>query len=65
MAKEKFKDVSERRICRVIGQPRSTQRYKCSVKDDEHQLVMDMIRLVKQYGRYGYRRIAGLLREDG
>jgi len=27
--------------------------------------VMDMIRLVKQYGRYGYRRIAGLLREDG
>jgi len=65
MAKEKFKDVSERRICRVIGQPRSTQRYECSVKDDEHQLVMDMIRLVKQYGRYGYRRIAGLLREDG
>ena len=24
-----------------------------------------MIKLVKQYGRYGYRRIAALLREDG
>lgn len=28
-------------------------------------MVKDMIRLVKQYGRYGYRRIAALLREDG
>jgi len=27
--------------------------------------VADIVRLVKQYGRYGYRRIAGLLREDG
>ena len=25
----------------------------------------DMIRLVKQYGRYGYRKIAAMLREDG
>jgi len=65
MAREKFSDVSERRICRVIGQPRSTQRYECSVRDDENQLVTDIIRLVKQYGRYGYRRIAGLLKADG
>jgi len=63
--REKFSDVSERRICRVLGQPGSTQRYECSVKDDESSLVADMIRLVKQYGRYGYRRIAGLLRDDG
>ena len=35
------------------------------MKDDEASLVEDMIRLVKKYGRYGYRKIAGLLREDG
>ena len=57
--------MSERRICRVIGQPRSTQRHECSVKNDEAALVEDMIRMVKQYGRYGYRKIAELLREDG
>jgi transposase InsO family protein len=65
MAMEKFTEVSERRICRIIGQPRSTQRYQCSVRDDENQLVADIIRLVKQYGRYGYRRITGLLQADG
>jgi transposase InsO family protein len=42
-----------------------TQRYECSVKDDESALVEDMIRLVKLYGRYGYRKIAAMLREDG
>ena len=57
--------MSERRICRAIGQPRSTQRYECSIKDDEASLVEDMIRMVKEYGRYGYRKIAELLREDG
>ena len=57
--------MSERRTCRVIGQPRSTQRYECSIRDDEASLVEDMIRMVKEYGRYGYRKIAELLREDG
>ena len=28
-------------------------------------MVEDMIKFVKQYGRYGYRKIAALLREDG
>ena len=48
-----------------MGQSRSTQRYKESKKDDEVLLVRDMINLVRQYGRYGYRRITTLLREDG
>lgn len=49
----------------MIGQARSTQRYECSKKDDEVVLVEDMIRLVKQYGRYGYKKITALLREEG
>ena len=30
---------------------------------DEDRLVADMIELARQFGRYGYRRIAALLRE--
>jgi hypothetical protein len=30
---------------------------------DEERLVADMIELTRQYGRYGYRRIAALLRD--
>jgi len=57
--------VSERRACRVLGQPRSTQRRKPSVPDDEPRLVNQMVKLATQYGRYGYRMVTGLLREDG
>jgi len=57
--------VSERRVCRVIGQPRSTQRRVARTPDDEAALVADMIALARQYGRYGYRRIAALLRLAG
>ncbi len=31
----------------------------------EDQLVADMIELARQYGRYGYRRVAALLRDAG
>ncbi len=60
-----FKSVSERRICKVIGQPRSTQRYKRIVGDDERRLTSRIIELACQYGRYGYRRITALLRQEG
>ena len=57
--------VSERRACRVIGKPRSTQRREGRPPEDEAALVADMIALARQYGRYGYRRIAALLRLAG
>jgi len=53
-------DVSERRVCRVIGQPRSTQRDRAVVKDDEDFLRAEIIRLASRYGRYGYRGIVVL-----
>lgn len=56
--------VSERRACRVLGQSRSTQRRKPYVPDDEPRLVARIVELASQYGRYGYRRITGLLREE-
>ncbi len=58
-------EVSERRVCRVLGQHRSTQRKLPVGRADEERLVADIIELARQYGRYGYRRIAALLREAG
>jgi putative transposase len=57
--------VSERRACQVLGQPRSTQRRQRHVPSDEPQLVRRMVALASEYGRYGYRRIAVLLRQEG
>lgn len=34
-------------------------------RHDEERLVADMIELARQYGRYGYRRVAVLLRDAG
>jgi len=62
--RDKF-GVSERRACRVLGQHRSTQRHIPNDREDEEQLVADMIELARQFGRYGYRRIAALLRDAG
>lgn len=57
--------LSERRVCRVLGQHRSTQRKIPTTSDDEAALTADIIALALQYGRYGYRRITALLREAG
>jgi putative transposase len=57
--------VSQRRACRVLGQPRSTQRRVISVRDDEPRLVARMVELATRYGRYGYRRVTALLRAEG
>ena len=57
--------VSERRVCRVLGQHRSTQRRQPCGRADEERLVAYMIELARQYGRYGHRRVAALLRDAG
>ena len=58
-------EVSERRACRVIGQPRSTQRDRPDLKNDEERLRAEIIRLASKYGRYGYRQITTLLQWEG
>jgi transposase InsO family protein len=44
---------------------RSTQQYKSRKAEDDEALRLALIRLAKQYGRYGYRKIAKLLRLEG
>jgi len=60
-----FDRISERRACRVLGQPRSRQRRTRHVLEDEPRLVRRIIDLATRYGRYGYRRITMMLREEG
>ena len=57
--------VSERRACRVLDQPRSSQRRKSEPKGDEAALAKRMLELVRRRPRFGYRRIAALLRREG
>lgn len=54
--------VSERRACAALGQHRSTQRKTPQGRDDEAELTEDVVALARKYGRYGYRKIAELLR---
>jgi putative transposase len=57
--------MSERRACRVVKQPRGTQRYRPTQRDDEDTLTQAIVMLASQYGRYGYRRITALLKRAG
>ena len=58
-------NVSQRRACRALKQPRATQRRERKVPDDEPPLVKRIVELATQYGRYGYRRITALLHREG
>jgi transposase InsO family protein len=49
-------------VCRALGQHRSTQRKLSRGRDDEERLTADIVELARRYGRYGYRKIAELLR---
>ena len=57
--------MSERRACRLVNQPRGTQRYQPTQREDEDRLTQAIVALASQYGRYGYRRITALLKRDG
>ena len=57
--------VSERRACKLVGQHRSTNRYRAVAPEFELQLVGRMNELAAAHPRYGYRRIWALLRAEG
>jgi hypothetical protein len=55
--------VPARRSALGSGAPkRSTQRGTPRGRDDEERLTADIIELARQYGRYGCRKVAELLR---
>ncbi len=56
---------SERRVCRVLDQPRSTQRYTPVEREGEARLVTRLHELVRRHPRRGYRMMCGMLRLEG
>lgn len=57
--------VSERRACAVLEQPRSTQRYHGRPRSDEAALCRRLRELVRRRPRFGYRRLTAVLRREG
>jgi putative transposase len=57
--------MAERWACRLVNQPRGTQPYRPTQREDEDRLTQAIIALAKQYGHYGYRRITALLQHAG
>lgn len=58
-------ELSERRACEALEQPRMTQRYKPKQPDKDKALITEMKRLASKHPRYGYRFITAKLRQDG
>ena len=57
--------LSERRACRILSQPRASQRYQAQPREDEAALVRRMLELARKHPRYGYRMITAKLRQEG
>ena len=57
--------ISERRACRALGVPRSSQRYVGTEPEREEELLLRIRALARENPRYGYRRIKALLVREG
>lgn len=58
-------DVSQRRACSTLGQHRSTQRYRPARRSADGPLLAAMRRWARAERSWGYRMVAGRLREEG
>src|SRR5208282_6282178 len=57
--------ISERRAVRVLGQSRSTLRYRPAARAGDVPLVKAIKRLAKKHPRWGYRLIHARLEHKG
>jgi transposase InsO family protein len=57
--------TSERRACKVVAQPRSTQRYRGRKREKDAMLVAQLHRISRERPRAGYRMAAAILRREG
>jgi putative transposase len=57
--------ISERRACRALGVPRSSQRYVGAEREREEELLLRIRALARENPRYGYRRVKALLVREG
>jgi putative transposase len=57
--------VSQRRLCRVLGQSRSTQRYRRRKPDDDRRLIEELRRWCEWQPRFGSERVHRMLMGTG
>lgn len=58
--------MSQRRACKVLSQPRGTQRYPAKTdSEEEEKLVKRLHELAAKHPRYGYRMMTAKLRQEG
>ena len=63
---EKTFEVSQRRACQVIGQPRSTQRLPQPSPDEVELALRCRLRAIsKKFPRWGYRKATTLVNKEG
>lgn len=58
-------EVSERRACQIVDQPRSSQRYISTKAGKDAALMHRTVALSRKNPRYGHRRVWALLRREG
>jgi transposase InsO family protein len=58
-------NLSQRRVCKALDVSRSLVRYQARLPLKDKELVGKMHELAKKHPRYGYRRVAALLRAGG
>lgn len=58
-------ELSQRRACKVVGQPRATQRYRPEADAEEERLRMWLRAFSRQRPRAGYRTACGQLHQEG
>jgi putative transposase len=58
-------EVSQRRACSTLGQHRSTQRYRPRRRESDAPLLAAIRRWARAEPRWGYRMVAGKLRQEG
>lgn len=57
--------ASERAMCEVLGQPRSTQRYEPVEKPSVEEVSDEVSRLSEENPRAGYKQITDMMKENG
>jgi putative transposase len=58
-------DLSERRACEIVGQPRATQRYEPKLPTDDEALRRALRKIAAEHKRWGYRRAHAHLLTSG
>jgi len=59
------RSYAERKACRLVKQPRSTQRYQARIDYEERRIRQRLHELTKKHPGSGYRRMTRLLRREG